>query len=86
MQLNSVTVNETEWWEKLWLLSVPCYEKKGLVKCLEGPFSLMHTKQGTGIIRHFLTKKGSKENKNWGLQKVVVGRNKGVVVLTGFLD
>ena len=42
------------------LLSVPCYERKGLVKCLKEPFSIMYTKQGTGIIRHFLTKKGSK--------------------------
>ena len=27
------------------------------MKCLEEPFSIMYTKQGTGIIRHFLTKK-----------------------------
>ena len=30
------------------------------MKCLEDSFSIMYTKQGTGIIRHFLTKKGSK--------------------------
>ena len=30
------------------------------MKCLEEPFSIMYTKQGTGIIRPFLTKKGSK--------------------------
>ena len=30
------------------------------MKCLEEPFSIMYTKQGTGIICHFLTKKGSK--------------------------
>ena len=30
------------------------------MKCLEEPFSIMYMKQGTGIIHHFLTKKGSK--------------------------
>ena len=30
------------------------------MKCLEEPFSIMCTKQETEIIRHFLTKKGSK--------------------------
>ena len=42
------------------LLSASCNEKKGLAKCLEEPFSIMSRKQGTGIIHHFLTKKGSK--------------------------
>ena len=64
------------------------------MKCFEEPFSIMYTKQGTGIFSHFLAKKGSKAQVQVVLCKFtsskprIVGEDTGwkSYAFTSFLD